>query len=128
MPYDIISVPRAELVYVAGDVAKSGPLPLTERPTISVMEALSATGGVTKTADTKKARILRMVPGNSVREQVPVNLAGIMTGKASDQQLMAGDILVVPPSSTKKAAQRALEIAIQLGTVIVSSGLINGTL
>ncbi|HYA18789.1 MAG TPA: polysaccharide biosynthesis/export family protein [Bryobacteraceae bacterium] len=128
MPNDIISVPRADLIYVAGDVTRSGPLTLTDRPTMSILEALSATGGVMKTADTKKARILRIVPGNSVRENVPVNIAKIMSGQANDMQLMAGDILVVPSSNTKKAAQRALDTAIQLGTVIVSGGILSGAL
>jgi polysaccharide export outer membrane protein len=127
-PYDIISVPRAELIYIAGDVTKSGPVELTDRTTISVLEALSATGGVTKTADTKKGRILRSVPGSSIRAQVPVNISKIMTGKSNDVQMMAGDILVVPPSSTKKAAQRALEMAIQVGTVVMTSGLATGAL
>jgi polysaccharide export outer membrane protein len=127
-PYDIISVPRAELIYVAGDVNKSGPLALTDRPTMSVVEALSASGGVTKTADTKKAHILRTVAGNAARAQLPVNVSKIMAGKSDDIQLMAGDILVVPPSAMKKAAQRALEAAIQIGTVVVSSGAIAGTL
>jgi hypothetical protein len=89
---------------------------------------LSATGGVTKTADTKKGRILRSVPGSSIRAQVPVNISKIMTGKSNDVQMMAGDILVVPPSSTKKAAQRALEMAIQVGTVVMTSGLATGAL
>ncbi len=127
-PNDVISVPKAELLYIAGDVTRSGPLPLTEGLTMSIMEALSATGGVTKTADTKKAHILRVVPGSAVRSQVPVDISKIMTGKRSDVDLVAGDILVIPPSNMKKAAQRALEAAIQMGTVIVSSGVISGAL
>jgi polysaccharide export outer membrane protein len=127
-PFDIISIPKAELIYIAGDVTKSGPLTLTDRSTMSVLEALSATGGVTKTANTKTAHILRMVPGNAVREQVPVNISKIMAGKTNDVEMMAGDILVVPSSNTKKAAQRALEAAIQIGTIITTSGLVNGTL
>lgn len=95
---------------------------------MSIMEALSSTGGVTKTADTKKARILRPVAGSAVRAQVPVNIDQIMRGKANDVELAPGDILVVPSSNTKKAAQRALEAAIQAGTVILSTGIISGAL
>ena len=51
-----------------------------------------------------------------------------MHGDSEDVQLMAGDILVIPSSNTKKAAQRALEAAIQIGSVILSSGVVNGTL
>ena len=127
-PYDIVSVPKAELIYIAGDVAKSGALPLEERSTMSIMEALSTTGGVTKTADTKRARILRTVPGSAIRDQLPVDIAKIMKGKAEDPELRAGDILVVPSSNMKKAAQRALEAAIQAGTVVVASGIVGGVL
>jgi len=127
-PYDIISVPKAELVYIAGDVTRSGPLALEEKPTMSIMEALSSTGGVTKTADTKKARILRAVPGKAIRDQLPVDIAGIMKGKTDDVQLLPGDILVVPSSNTKKATQRALEAAIQLATVVMSASLVSGAL
>jgi polysaccharide export outer membrane protein len=128
LPFDVISVPRAELVYIAGDVVKSGSLSLTDRSTMSIVEALSATGGVTKTADTKKARILRIVPGSPVRAQLPVDISKIMNGKAGDIELLAGDILVVPPSNMKKATQRALETAIQVGTVILSAGVMSGAL
>ena len=95
---------------------------------MSVLEALSATGGVTKTANTKNAHILRSVSGNTVREHVPVNISKMMAGKTSDVQLIPGDILVVPSSNTKKAAQRALEVAIQMGTMITTTGLATGAL
>jgi polysaccharide biosynthesis/export protein len=123
-PYDIISVPKAEFVYIAGDVTKSGALTLTERPTMLIMEALSSTGGVTKTSDAKRARILRSVPGSSRREQVPVDIARIMNGKSEDVELQAGDILFVPGSTSKKATMRALEAAIQTGTIVLTYGVI----
>jgi polysaccharide export outer membrane protein len=127
-PYDIISVPKAELVYIGGDVSKASVLPLNDSATISIMEALASIGGVTKTADTKKARIMRNVAGTSKRSEVPVDISRIMSGKAEDVQLVAGDILFIPSSASKKATLRALEAAIQLGTVILSSGVVNGTI
>jgi polysaccharide biosynthesis/export protein len=123
-PYDIISVPKAEFIYVAGDVTKSGALSLTDRPTMLIMEALASTGGVTKTSDPKKARILRSVAGSSKREQVPVDIARIMNGKGEDVELLAGDILFIPGSAAKKASLRALEAAIQTGTAILTYGVI----
>jgi polysaccharide export outer membrane protein len=127
-PYDIISVPRAELVYIAGDVTKAGVLPLTENPTMTIMEALASTGGVTRTSDPKKARILRNVAGTSKRDQVPVDISSIMKGKSEDVQLVAGDILFIPGSASKRATIRAIEAAIQIGTIMLSSGVVNGTL
>jgi polysaccharide export outer membrane protein len=127
-PYDIISVPKAELVYIGGDVTKSGALPLIDSPTMSIMEALASTGGVTKTSDPKKARILRAVSGSSKRDQVPVDIAKIMKGKTEDVQLIAGDILFIPGSTSKKATLRALEAAIQIGTMMLTSGVVSGAI
>jgi polysaccharide export outer membrane protein len=127
-PYDVISVPKAEFVYVAGDVTKSGSLVLADKRSMSIMEALSSSGGVTKTSEPKKARILRTLPGTAIRSQVPVDIARIMNGKSSDIDLLAGDILFVPSSNAKKVTLRALEAAIQAGTVILSSGVVNGTI
>jgi polysaccharide export outer membrane protein len=127
-PYDVISVPKAEFIYVAGDVTKTGLLQLNDSPTMSIMEALSSSGGITKTSDPKKARILRPVSGTSKRDQVSVDVSRIMNGKAEDVQLVAGDILFIPVSASKKATIRALEAAIQVGTVLLTSGVVNGTL
>jgi polysaccharide biosynthesis/export protein len=123
-PYDVISVPKAEFVYVAGDVTKSGALTLNDRPTMLIMEALSSTGGISKTANPKKARILRSVPGSSRRDQVPVDIAKIMNGKGEDVELLAGDILFIPGSASRKASLRALEVAISSGTAILTYGVI----
>lgn len=124
-PYDIISVPKAEFVYIGGDVSKSGAVTLNDKTTISILEALASTGGVLKTADPRKARILRPVPGGK-REEVPVDIAKIMNGTADDIQLRAGDLLFVPGASTtgRKAALRAVEAAISTGTMILTYGVI----
>ncbi len=127
-PNDIISVPKAELIYVAGDVTKASVVPLNDSPTISIMEALATIGGMSKTADPKKARVLRIVGGSSPREQLPVNISKIMSGKSTDMQLYAGDILFIPSSASKKAVQRAIDVAIQAGTLVLTSGVVNGTL
>ncbi len=128
LPYDIISVPKAELIYIAGDVTRSGPISLQERSTMSIMEALSSTGGVTKTADTKRGRILREVSGSNIRDQIPVDIEKITKGKTPDVELLAGDILVVPSSSAKKFSQRAIEAAIQAATVAMSAAVVSGAL
>jgi polysaccharide export outer membrane protein len=124
-PYDVISVPRAQLVYIGGEVAKAGPITLTEASSISIMEALSSSGGVMKTSAPQKARILRPVPDGSRRDQIPVDVAKIMKGLADDEQLKPGDILFIPSSSSSKVTARALEAVIQAGTVILTYGVVH---
>ena len=45
MPYDVITVPKADLIYVVGAVKKPGGFPLQERANMTVLEALSLSQG-----------------------------------------------------------------------------------
>jgi polysaccharide export outer membrane protein len=117
-PHDVISVPKAELVYVTGDVKKSGGFVLGERQTMSVLQAISLAEGLGTAPDTKHARIMRLNPGQDQRTEIPVDLKTILQGKGGDVQLQANDILFVPDNTGRKAALRIMEAAIQTGTGI----------
>jgi polysaccharide export outer membrane protein len=123
-PNDVVAVPRADLVYVIGEVGRPGPIQLTAGHSISVMEAVSTSGGVLRTAAPAKVRVLRRVAGQETRTDIPVNLKDMMNGKAKDIPLAVGDILVVPDSTSKRASIRALEAAIQMGTMIGTYGVV----
>jgi len=123
-PHDTISIPAAELVYVIGEVAKTGPVAISNGQSVSVMEAVSSSGGVLRTAKADQARILRRVNGDQKRTEVAVDLKKIMLGKADDVSLMPGDILIVPDSSGKRAATRALEAALQAGVMAGTYGIL----
>ncbi len=123
-PHDVISIPRAEVVYVVGEVAKSGPVALSGGHSVTVMEAVSSSGGVLRTAAANHARILRRVDGDQKRTEVAVDLKKIMQGKADDLSLMPGDILIVPDSSGKRATTRALEAAVQAGVMVGTYGIL----
>src|SRR5204862_1238113 len=79
-PHDVISIPRAEVVYVVGEVGKSGPVALSGGHSVTVMEAVSSSGGVLRTAAPNHARILRRVDGDQKRTEVAVDLKKIMQG------------------------------------------------
>ena len=115
-PHDVISVPKAELIYVTGAVKKSGGFILGEKQNMSVIQALSMAEGLGTAPDTKHARILRMNPGSDQRVEIPVDLKTILQGKAQDVPLRGNDILFVPDSTGKKVALRAMEAAITTGT------------
>ena len=117
-PHDLLSVPRADLVYVIGEVGHAGALPVNEGGSLTVLEAVSTSGGVTRTAAAGHSRILRPVPGQTKRTEVAVDVNKIMAGKSDDIPLLAGDILVVPGSNGKRAIARAIEAAIQVGTFV----------
>jgi polysaccharide export outer membrane protein len=119
LPYDVISVPRAELVYVIGEVKKPGGFVLGEKRTSSVLQALSLAEGLAPAAAPSNARILRRQGSTGDRTEVPVNVRKILNGDERDFQLEAEDVLFVPSSTTRKVSLRALETAISLGTGIL---------
>lgn len=123
-PYDVLSVPHAETVYVIGDVGKVGPLLLNESHSISVLQAISSSGGILRTASAGDAKILRPVGGGPKWDEFPVDIKKILKGQAKDQKLMAGDILFVPSSTGKRAALRAVEAAVQAGTMAATYGVV----
>jgi len=109
-PLDIISVSKAEVVYVTGAVNKPGGFVLEDRPTMTVLQAVAMAQGLTFTAAKKSARIIRTNQDGSKRE-VPVDLSQILKGRAQDTMLLADDILFVPDSTKKLLGQRSTDAA-----------------
>jgi polysaccharide biosynthesis/export protein len=116
-PHDVITVPRARMIYVLGNVGKPGGYVLTDNESMSITQAIALAGGWDKTAALGAARILR-ADGGAEREQIPANLKKIMANKAPDLQLHPDDILYVPNSMGKVISSRGVETAIALGTGI----------
>lgn len=99
--YDIVSIDRAERVYVTGEVAKVAPIELGERNSISVAQAITEAGGLTATAVRGKARVLRPVLGTNRRAEFEVDLNRIFEGKDLDFPLLPNDVLYVSRSSAR---------------------------
>jgi len=116
LPHDVISVPKAEMVYVIGEVKRSGGFVLGEHQSISVLQALSLAEGLNGTADARHAKILRLKREADQREELLVDVKDLLKGKKQDVALQGDDILFIPGSTGKKAALRALEAAVQTGT------------
>jgi polysaccharide export outer membrane protein len=98
-PYDVVSVDRAELIYVSGEVMKIGGIELGERASMSITQALALSGGFTKDALRARARILRPVLNTNRRAEIDVDLNGIYEGKVNDFPLLPNDVLYIPRSS-----------------------------
>jgi len=119
LPNDVVSVPKADLVYVIGAVHKAGGFILSEKEKISILQALSLAEGLDRAAAPKDARILRPDPESDSRQEIPVNLKEILAGRSGDVSMLANDILFVPTSMAKNAFTRGLEAAVQIGTGVV---------
>ena len=118
LPDDVVTVAKADMVYVIGAVHRSGGFVLSEKEKISVLQALSLAEGLDKLAAAKDARIMRLVPDSDNRQEISVNLKEVLAGNSGDVSLRANDILFVPTSGAKSAFTRGIEVAIQMGTGI----------
>jgi polysaccharide export outer membrane protein len=96
LPGDSISVPRAELVYAVGSVIKPGGFLLNEHESLSAMQVVSLAEGLSKTAASDKARILR--------------------------QLQPNDILFIPNSAAKSTGYRTIESIVSVATGMAMYG------
>jgi len=117
-PYDVISVPMADLIYVVGEVKKPGGFPLAHPDAVSVLQALSLAEGLQTMAFAKKAKILRQGDGGS-RSEIPVDLPKLLAGQMADIPMMPGDILFIPKNQAKNAGVKALDTAIQMATGVL---------
>jgi polysaccharide export outer membrane protein len=117
LPNDVVSVPKAEVVYVVGEVKKSGSFPLSSREAMSLLQAISLAEGFGRDASRRKARIMRPQAGDIKKlEEIPVDIQSILDGKAPDVQLYANDVLFVPNSLSKSSARRTAEAVLQAAT------------
>ena len=103
-PHDVITVPRARLIYVLGNVSKPGGYVMTDNESISLTRAVALAGGWNPTAALSEVKILR-ASGGAEREQIPADIKKILKNKAPDVQLQPDDILYVP-NSLLEAVQR----------------------
>ncbi|HVI10006.1 MAG TPA: polysaccharide biosynthesis/export family protein [Candidatus Binatia bacterium] len=108
-PGDTITVPRAPVVYVVGDVGHPTGL-LVDNGNLTVLQALALAGGTNHTAKIGGTRIIHRGATGMTETHVP--LKKMLEAKAPDINLQADDILFVPLSGARYAAGRGFEAAI----------------
>jgi polysaccharide biosynthesis/export protein len=95
-------------VYVAGLVTRPGAVPVPTRSTISLMAAITATGGLVDFLEPEEATLWRTLT-NGDRVQAKIDLKAIQSGCEPDPQLRPGDVVFVPPSLKTRVRQWAAE-------------------
>lgn len=118
-PDDVITVPKAAIVYVLGNVRKAGGFSMASYPSMTVLQAISLAEGFSSNASASHARILRKVEENVPAKEIKVDATRILAGKDPDQPLFANDVLYIPNSAFKAASKRAVEAAIGVTTAAV---------
>jgi polysaccharide biosynthesis/export protein len=114
-PGDTITVPRAPIIYVVGDVGHPTGL-LVDNGSLTVLQAIALAGGTNHTAKMSAVRIIRKGPAGMTETRVP--LKKMLEAKAPDINLQADDILFIPLSGARLAASQGLQAAMTATTGI----------
>jgi polysaccharide biosynthesis/export protein len=119
LPGDVVTVPHAGIVYVLGAVTKPGGYTVSnDRAQLTALKALSLAGGLSRTAKSDHAVIVRK-DGTGQQHQVEVDLKKVMKFQSEDVQLRPSDILYVPNSGGKQAAVRLVELSLAVGSAVL---------
>jgi polysaccharide export outer membrane protein len=122
---DIVSIPRAGIVYVVGAVERPGGFVLqNDGEQMSALRVIALAGGTKGTAKPDQAVVIRRGMATGKNQEIAVKLNRIMQRKEEDVRLVANDILFVPDSAGKKALRRTGEVAIAMtsGLVLLRAG------
>jgi polysaccharide export outer membrane protein len=115
---DVVTVPHAGIVYVIGAVTRAGGYILSnDRTEVSILKILALAGGMTATAKSDHAVIIRKNEQGQ-QQSIEVDLKKILKRETEDVQLLPSDILFVPDSKAKAALLRAAEVGVAIGTGI----------
>lgn len=98
-PGDVVSLLKADIIYVYGNVNKQGTIEVREP--ITLTQALVSAEGLKAAAKKDKIRILRQIDGKADREELVYNLNDIDKGKVRDPFLEPNDIVAVSEDKVK---------------------------
>jgi polysaccharide biosynthesis/export protein len=117
---DVISVPRAGIVYVTGaGVSQPGGYVLQSHgEQITVMKAVALAHGLTSFSKSDDAVIMRSNAVTGQRDIIPVHIKQIENHKSDDMAMKSNDILYIPDSVGKKVLARGAEAAVSVGSGI----------
>jgi polysaccharide biosynthesis/export protein len=121
---DVISVSGAQIVYVVGAVIKPGGFVMSNPSAgISVVQALAMAEGFTGVAATSRGLIIRQSTSAAGRQEIPVDLAQMLSGKQTDMLLAPNDILYIPESGAKKTWKALAEIGMSAANGVAIYGV-----
>lgn len=99
MAGDTVIVPKVGSVFVVGQVKTPEAIPLSSNTPITVLRAISMSGGVNYGAALSKVKIIRTA--DNQRVEIRLDLRKIMDGKEKDVALASDDVLLVPTQAFK---------------------------
>jgi len=117
---DVVSVPRAGIVYVmgAGVTVPGGYVLQSRGEQVTVLKAVALAHGLTGYAKPNDAVIMRTNTATGQQDQIPVHIKEIENHKAEDVAMKSNDILYIPDSTGKKVLAKGGEAMLGLGTSV----------
>lgn len=122
---DVVSVPRAGIVYVVGAVNHPGGFVLqADGNRMTSLKAIALAQGTASTAKLGDAVILRKDPATGTTHEIPVNLKRVMQRKDEDAALEANDVFFVPDSAGKRMLHTmgAAALSMTTGVAVLRAG------
>ena len=103
-PGDTVLVPKADVVYVLGDVNRPGGIAIvTNDSKLSALQALTLAGGTPPNAVPAHSRLIRK-QADGTHVEIPLQLSAMQKGKEPDIPLECDDIIYVPFSYARNMA------------------------
>ena len=119
MAGDTVVVPKVGSVFVVGQVKTPAAIPLSSYEPVTVLRAISISGGLLPGAALSRVTIIRKTSENQ-HVEITLDVNKVMKGKQKDVALMSDDVLLVPRNGFK-AGMSVAGASVAGG---VSSGLI----
>jgi len=116
---EIIRVPEAGRIFVAGNVNKPGAFTLENEPSTTVLKALSLSGGL-ESFSSGTAYIYRTDQGSGRTDQIPIEIKKIVARKSPDVALYGNDMLYVPNAKGQRVSAKAIQYALGAGLGIAA--------
>lgn len=98
-PGDIVSVMKADVVFVYGNVNEQGQVTMTEP--ITLTQALASAKGIKPATNKNAVRVFRQKPGSMERDEFVYDLGDINSRKSQDPYLEPNDIVAVSEDKAK---------------------------
>jgi polysaccharide export outer membrane protein len=109
-----IRIPRADNIFIVGNVKKPGAFAVGEETGTTVMKAVALAEGLMPFAS-KQAVIYRREAAGSVNE-LPLDLGKIMDRKAPDTALLPNDVLYIPEAKGRRLGWATVERLLLFGS------------
>ena len=104
---DTIVVTKAGVIYVVGEVQQPSGFLMEASQNFTVLKALALAHGPGRYAKLDSSKVIRKSADGSYKE-IPVALRKILDAKEKDLPMQADDILFVPASGGKRAAEQTM--------------------